>query len=88
MAHELRKAGTRHAKAGVKLATMLGIAPVTEATKPGLRGEREANRKTIRAGKAGVNRRTCGGLTRMLFHFACEAAGANGHPAFPAPSSV
>jgi hypothetical protein len=32
------------------LARMLCIAPATEATKPGLRGEREGNRKTIAQG--------------------------------------
>src|SRR6516164_8903685 len=41
---------SRHTKAGVKLATMLCIAPMTEAKKPGLRGERAGNRKTIARG--------------------------------------
>ena len=39
-----------HTKAGVKLAMMLCIAPMTVAKKPGHRGEREGNRKTIARG--------------------------------------
>ena len=39
--------------AGVKLATMLCIAPATVTTKPVHRGELEGNRKKHRAGKAG-----------------------------------
>jgi len=66
---------------------MLCIAPMTEAKKPGLRGEREGNRKTIaqgvpdRFGVPVVTTLVC------FFPFAREAAGALGHPAFPAPSS-
>jgi hypothetical protein len=43
--------------------------------------------KTIRAGKAGAFRRTCGDLLVCFFTFAREAAGAQKHPAFPAPSA-
>jgi len=65
---------------------MLRVTACDGDKKPGLRGEHEGNRKTIRAGNAGMFRRTCGELTRMLFSFACEAVGARTHPAFPAPS--
>jgi hypothetical protein len=57
----------------------------TVTTSPAHRGERGVSRKTIAQGMP-VCRRTCGGLTRVLFIFAREAAGALSHPAFPAPS--
>src|SRR5579871_6649609 len=62
------------------------IRKTTVATKPDHRGEHEAAVKTIRAGKAGNVRRTCGGLICVLFVFARGAAGALACPAFPAPS--
>jgi hypothetical protein len=46
--------------AGIKLAMMLRITPTTVAKEPGRRGEHEVSRNTIRAGKAGLFRRTCG----------------------------
>jgi hypothetical protein len=61
---------------------------MTEARKPGLRGEHEGNRNTVARGVP-----DCFGVpvvtyARMLLLFAYEAAGAQKHPAFPAPSFV
>jgi len=42
--------------------------------------------KTIRAGKAGSFRRTCGDYTRMLILFCMRGCGRVWRPAFPAPS--
>ena len=42
--------------------------------------------KTIRAGNAGMFRRTCGDYAYVLSLFARKAAGELGRPAFPAPS--
>src|SRR5579872_5129363 len=42
--------------------------------------------KPAARGMPGVSGEARGDYTRTLFHFACEAAGALKHPAFPAPS--
>jgi hypothetical protein len=55
---------------------MLRIAPMMVATKPGRQGERGVSRKTIRAGSAGLFRRTCSDYARVLSSFARETAGA------------
>jgi len=57
------------------------------ARKPDHQEERGAAVKTIRAGKAGSLRRTCGDYARVLHSFGREAAGVQKHPAFPAPSA-
>jgi hypothetical protein len=64
-----------HTKAGVKLVTMLCIAPMTEATKPGLRGEREGNRKTIAQGMPVIRLSSVATTARVLFPFARGAVG-------------
>src|SRR6516165_7816094 len=75
-----------HTKAGVKLATMLCIAPMTVAKKPGHRGEREGNRKTIAQGRPGLPGRTCGDFAGVLLFNRTPGCGCSQHPAFPAPS--
>src|SRR5579871_1097257 len=65
-----------HPDADVKPARCSRIPLVTEATKPGLRGEHEGNRKTIAQGMP-----ECFGepvvTNSYAFLFACEAAGAS-----------
>src|SRR5260370_36991077 len=51
---------------------------MTVSNKRGHRGEREVSRKTIARGMPGDFRRDRGDYARMLFSFACEAAGASG----------
>jgi hypothetical protein len=65
---------------------MLCIAPVTETRKPGLRGEREGNRKTIAQGMP-VD---FGGpvVTNSRVFYYTRGCGCVVHPAFPAPSSL
>src|SRR5258708_6285402 len=53
-------------------------AQATVSNKRGHRGEREVSRKTIARGMPGDFRRDRGDYARMLFSFACEAAGASG----------
>jgi hypothetical protein len=56
----------------------------TGAIKPGSRGERAISVKTIAQGRPDVSAYTCGSFP---VHFLrTGAAGAGGHPAFPAPS--
>jgi hypothetical protein len=55
-------------------------------TKPDHQGEPEGNRKTIRAGKAGVAGQTCGDLL-VCFFICTRGCGCGWHPAFPAPSA-
>ena len=75
--------------AGVKLATMLCIAPMTVTENVTDTGESTKETvKTIRAGKAG----SCSvepvvTTARMLLHFACEAAGAASTRLSPRPLS-
>src|SRR5260370_2321066 len=52
-------------------------AQATVTTKPGHRGEREVSRKTIARGMPGDFRCDRGDYARVLFSFACEAAGAS-----------
>src|SRR5258708_3000702 len=47
------------------------------SNKPGHRGEREVSRKTIARGMPGDFRCDRGDYARVLFYFACEAAGAS-----------
>ena len=65
---------------------MLYIAPMTEATKPGLRGEREGNRKTIARGMPVIRLH----LWRLRSCASSICTRGRGcwlkHPAFPAPS--
>jgi len=72
-----------HTKAGVKLATMLCIAPMTEATKPGLRGEREGNRKTIARGMSCEAALPVVTSACVSFLFARKAMGASSAPGIP-----
>jgi hypothetical protein len=51
---------SRHPDAGVKPATMLSIAQVTVARKPGRRGERGVSRKPFAQGRPGCTGQTCG----------------------------
>src|SRR5712691_1326703 len=51
-------------------------AQMTVSNKPGHRGEREVSRKTIARGMPGDFRCDRGDYARVLFSFACEAAGA------------
>src|SRR5579872_3372567 len=44
--------------------------------------------KPTARGMPGVSGEARGDYTRTLFYFACEAAGALKHPAFPAPSDI
>jgi len=65
---------------------MLCIAPMTEATKPGLRGEHEGNRKTIARGMPVIRLH----LWRLCSCASSICTRGRGcwlkHPAFPAPS--
>ena len=73
--------------AGVKLASMLCIAPMTVTKTSRTPGRaRRKPLKPIACGNAGYVRWTCGDYTRVLSHFGREAAGAIAHPAFPTPS--
>src|SRR5579872_1289626 len=49
---------------------------MTEARKPGLRGEHEISRNTIAQGRPDCFWRTCGDLSSCPFSFGREAAGA------------
>src|SRR6476660_2515718 len=51
-------------------------AQATVSSKPGQREEREISRKTIARGMPGDFRCDRGDYARVLFYFACEAAGA------------
>jgi len=73
--------------AGVKSATMPGIAPMTVTKTSRTPGRaRRKPLKPIACGNAGCSRWTCGDYTRVLSIFGREAAGAIVHPAFPTPS--
>src|SRR6266436_1457910 len=52
-------------------------AQATVSNKPGHREEHEVSRKTIACGNAGCFRCDRGDYARVLFSFACEAAGAS-----------
>ena len=67
--------------AGVKLATMLRIAPMTETTKPGLRGEPGISRQPSR-GECRAFPATCGDLLVCFFvsHARLRARPAPGIP--------
>jgi hypothetical protein len=54
---------------------MLCIAPMTVATKPGHRGEREGNRKTIAQGMPVIRLSSVVTTSRVLFPSAREAVG-------------
>jgi hypothetical protein len=58
------------------------------ANKPGHRGEHDISRKTIAQGMPGDSGVTVVTTLVCSFYFACEAAGAIGRPAFPAPSDI
>src|SRR5579872_5977346 len=59
---------------------------MTEARKPGLRGEHEISRNTIAQGRPDCFWRTCGDLSSCPFFIRTRGCGCAKHPAFPAPS--
>jgi hypothetical protein len=60
---------------------------VTVARKPGHRGERGVNRKTIAQGRPDCLRFTCMLVCAFLVHHCTRDRGCSAHPVFPAPSS-